>query len=71
MCEIGGVNVEVEAKSKEQQADYLLEAMRQLDEEPWSWTWDLLDLFNDFCVWYILVTFNNMIWRHLFKTAEN
>jgi len=33
MCEIGGVNVEVEAKSKEQQADYLLEAMRQLDEE--------------------------------------
>ncbi|CAK9064240.1 unnamed protein product [Durusdinium trenchii] len=33
MCEIGGVNVDVEAKSKDQQADYLLEAMRQLDEE--------------------------------------
>ena len=39
MCEIGGVNVDVEAKSKEQQADYLLEAMRQLDEETWSKEW--------------------------------
>ncbi|CAJ1439913.1 unnamed protein product [Effrenium voratum] len=33
MCEIGGVNVDVEAKGKDEQADFLLEAMRQLDEE--------------------------------------
>eukprot|EP00930_Biecheleria_cincta_P055212 TRINITY_DN4155_c0_g1_i1.p1 TRINITY_DN4155_c0_g1~~TRINITY_DN4155_c0_g1_i1.p1 ORF type:complete len:382 (-),score=68.81 TRINITY_DN4155_c0_g1_i1:50-1195(-) len=33
MWELGGVNVDVEAKPKEEEADFLLQTMRQLDEE--------------------------------------
>ena len=70
MCEIGGVNVDVEAKTKDEQADFLLEAMRQLDEE------DILEAQNRHTiavggdeVWPFLCGYGQAKVRHVPTTA--
>ena len=70
MCEIGGVNVDVEAKTKEEQADFLLDAMRQLDEE------DILEAQNRHTiavggdeVWPFMCGYGHAKVRHVPTTA--